>query len=417
LKTREYGLSEGLNALAEQLTDVNALNEAAEQLWEYFISVRKDIDSWMENDWNGVKAIFESPVYSLSLRKKIVDYILNHFEKVKGGAISVLENLAQDRKATGIVTIVKETLTLVRAIDVLRPIIRFEKPEVINFGTSPPEPAPADSDSDLQTILSLLNSDQQVILMGPPGVGKTHYALWCAHKFTDQSTNGNWLIIQFHQSFKYEDFIERVVFESGSSGLMTNVKPMTFVKLCHIADKNPERKYVVILDEINRADIPSVFGELLFALEYRGKEVGLTYSELPFSVPKNIYVLATANSIDRGTFEIGVALRRRFKIHMMEPSRDKLVELLSKADPDAKELALKIFDDVNKLYERRIHQSGIGQLFFRDVRTTDDLQRVWRHVIRPLLFSFFSALSETAPLVQGIDNMFAEKSRRPDKAA
>jgi MoxR-like ATPase len=408
-KTKDFGLSEGLDVIAVKLTD--SINEAAELLWGYFISIRKNVDTWRDNDFTGIKAIFESPIYSITLRRKIVEYILTHFEKMKTGAITVLEKqVAQNKDTPGIGTIVRETLTLVRAIDILRPVLKIEEPEELTFNSLPQKPSLQESDKTLEDLSSLLKKDRQVILIGPPGVGKTYYAMWCAYQFTKQNTEGNWCVAQFHQTYRYEDFIEKVVFESSpSGGLMTTVKPMLFVKLCHMAEKNPDKKYVLILDEINRADIPSVFGELLYALEYREKAVRLTHSGMPLIVPNNVYIIATANNIDRGTFEMGVALRRRFKVYMMEPSREKLGELLANTKDDAKNLSLTIFDEVNKLYERRLHQSGIGHLFFRQVSDLNDLDRVWKYTIKPLIYSYFNTLPEASNVIQTIDNTFKEK--------
>lgn len=372
--------------------------------------MKRDIGTWNLRDFDGVKAIFESPLYSLSLKRKIAEYILGHFEKMKKGAISVLENqLARNKRATGIGTVVMETLTLVRAIDVLRPVMKFEEPEELTFNVAPPEPAPKANDLVLNDMVKLAERNQQLLLMGPPGVGKTHYAMWCAYKLTKENTEGNWLLVQFHRSYKYEDFIERVVFESGPGGLRTTFKPMIFLKLCRIAEKNPDKKYVLITDEINRAEVPVVFGELLYALEFRGREVRLAYSGQPFKVPENIYVISTANSIDRGTFELGVAVRRRFKVIPLEPDIEKLKALLENTDTTTRELAIKIFNQVNSLCEMRVHQKAIGHLFFKDVHNKNDLRVVWKHAIKPLLISFFGAFPETRNLIQNIEKEFEER--------
>lgn len=386
------------------------LNEAAEVLWERFVALRKDIGTWKPEDFNGVKAIFESPVYSLSLKKKIADYIFGHFEKMKEGAITVLESqLARNRHATGIGTVVRETLTLVRAIDVLRPVMRIEEPEELTFNVAAPEPAPEAEDPSFNELMKLAERNRQLLLMGPPGVGKTHYAMWCAYKLTKENKEGNWLLVQFHQSYRYEDFIERVAFGSGPNGLRTTPKPMVFLKICRIAEKNPDKNYVLVTDEINRAELPVVFGELLYALEFRGKEVRLAHSGQPFKVPENLYLIGTANSIDRGTFELGVADRRRFKIIQVEPDDNKLKTLLEKSDVGTRDLAIEIFSRVNSICETRLHQKAIGHLFFKDVRNKNDLRVVWKYAIKPLLISFFGAFPETQSLIQVIDTRFEER--------
>lgn len=374
------------------------------------MNVKRDIGAWNVKDFDGVKAIFESPLYSLSLKRKIAEYILDHFEKMKEGAISVLESqLARNRHAAGIGTIVRETLTLVRAIDALRPVMKFEEPEELTFNVTPPEPTPKRNDSVFGDLMRLARRNQQLLLMGPPGVGKTHYAMWCAYRLTKENKNGNWLLVQFHQSYKYEDFIERVVFESGPSGLRIAFKPMIFLRLCRIAEKNPDKKYVLVTDEINRAEVPVVFGELLYALEFRNTEVRLACSSQPFKVPENIYVISTANSIDRGTFELGVAVRRRFKVKTLEPDIEKLNDLLKNTDTTTRALTIRIFNEVNSLCERRVHQKAIGHLFFKDVRNRRDLREVWNYAIKPLLVSFFGAFPETQNLIENIDKEFEER--------
>jgi len=166
--------------------------------------------------------------------------------------------------------------------------------------------------SKVDKIKSALEQFKQVILCGPPGTGKTHLAKKVAKTLTEEE---NIKLIQFHPSYSYEDFVRGIEIKVEGGHHKYVVKDKVFVELCRKAEKDKENSYVLIIDEINRANLPAVLGELIYALEYREEEVELMYkskSGNTLRVPKNLYIIGTMNTADRSVGHIDYAIRRRF---------------------------------------------------------------------------------------------------------
>lgn len=167
----------------------------------------------------------------------------------------------------------------------------------------------------LEETIDLLQHKKQLILQGPPGTGKTYVAREIAAFMAEDQSQV--VLTQFHPGTSYEDFIQ---------GLRPNPKdPATFkltdgpfVKAALDAAKEPDKTFVVIIDEINRGNIPAVFGELYYLLEYRDQEVTLNYGD-KFSLPANLLVIGTMNTADRSITSLDTALRRRFYVRDLYP--------------------------------------------------------------------------------------------------
>ena len=174
-------------------------------------------------------------------------------------------------------------------------------------------------EADLLRIADLLWERKQVIFYGPPGTGKTYLASKLARQLTE---DGAVKLVQFHPSYTYEDFFEGFRPEPGErrDGLTFKLRPGPFRRFAEVAADNPSTAYILIIDEINRANLAKVFGELYFLLEYRDQSISLQYSpDKEFVLPENLFLIGTMNTADRSIARIDTAMRRRFAFVELDP--------------------------------------------------------------------------------------------------
>ena len=205
--------------------------------------------------------------------------------------------------------------------------------------------------------------------------------------------------VTFHQSFSYEDFIEGIKPEiTDSETAATNgqisyrVEPGIFKKMCRQALAQPGKKFAILIDEINRGNVASIFGELITLIEEdkRLKEPNelmtkLPYSREQFGVPNNLYIIGTMNTADRSVEALDTALRRRFTFIEMRPNPEKVTQ------PDGLKVDLrKIFEVINARIER-LHDADhcIGHAYFMGVKDLAGLRSVFANKIIPLLREYF----------------------------
>jgi hypothetical protein len=173
------------------------------------------------------------------------------------------------------------------------------------------------SEEQYITLKNLLRKKKNIILQGAPGVGKTYAAERLAYSIMGEKDTSRVMMVQFHQSYSYEDFI--MGYRPNESGFSLTKGP--FYNFCKEAEPD-DREYFFIIDEINRGNLSKIFGELLMLIENdkRGKEVRLLYSDEQFSVPKNVHIIGMMNTADRSLAMIDYALRRRFAFFEFAPA-------------------------------------------------------------------------------------------------
>lgn len=238
----------------------------------------------------------------------------------------------------------------------------------------------------LQDTLDLIERRKQVILYGPPGTGKTFLAQALSKHVTD-GTDGETTIVQFHPTYSYEDFFEgfRPVANDDSGNLAFSLRKGPLRRLADAAAANPEANYFLVIDEINRGNIAKVFGELYFLLEYRDSEISLLYSDEPFTLPSNIFVIGTMNTADRSIAMLDAAMRRRFAFIELHPERDPVRDVL------AGWVATKGLQDDRAGLLTRLnaaiadHDAKVGPSFLMRDLDANGLADVWRYEILPLL--------------------------------
>ena len=176
------------------------------------------------------------------------------------------------------------------------------------------------NENNYDMLTSVLKNKKNIILQGPPGVGKTFAAKRLAYSIINEKNDNQVEFVQFHQNYSYEDFM--MGYKPTDTGF--KLENGVFYKFCKKAENNPNKDFFFIIDEINRGNLSKIFGELLMLIEkgYRETKIALAYSNIPFSVPENLYIIGMMNTADRSLAMIDYALRRRFSFFELEPGYD-----------------------------------------------------------------------------------------------
>jgi 5-methylcytosine-specific restriction protein B len=223
-----------------------------------------------------------------------------------------------------------------------------------------------------------------IALSGVPGTGKSFIASIAAQRYTDEPL----LVreIQFHQSFSYEEFIEGLRIDDASG---VTAMPGVFLEWNQHALDDPERRYVLLIEEFTRANLAAVLGELMTYLEYRNRPFISVYSRKAVFVAKNLTILATFNPSDRTAIDLDNALIRRLRILRFSPSTEQLKEMLA-----GRSLNEGVVTELQRLFtecKRRFpndyeHLMPFGHGIFADVKDErPDLFQLWQQRITYLL--------------------------------
>lgn len=249
-------------------------------------------------------------------------------------------------------------------------------------------------EDDYNTLVHLLNTKLNIILQGAPGVGKTFVAKRLAYSIMGKKDKSRVSMIQFHQSYSYEDFIQGYRPSKDGFELANGV----FYEFCKKAEEDNERPYFFIIDEINRGNLSKILGELMMLIESdkRGEKLKLLYSNEWFTVPQNVHIIGMMNTADRSLALMDYALRRRFAFYDFAPAfsskgfvkylTDKNSPKLNKLIEVVENLNMTIADDESLGEGFRIGHS----YFCNDDEITDGwLNSVVEYEIIPLIKEYW----------------------------
>ena len=249
--------------------------------------------------------------------------------------------------------------------------------------------------SFLEKIKALLEEKRQVIFQGPPGTGKTFVARELAGFLAggDANADNRVTLVQFHPSYAYEDFVQGFrpkPSADGQVGFTLRDGPLLRAaeRAKEQAKQDPDAKHYLIIDEINRGNLAAVFGELYFLLEYRGEKIQLQYSDVAFSLPKNLFIIGTMNTADRSIALVDLALRRRFYFVEFSPDKDPIQGVLRRwlqQNAPSVAWAADVVDNANAKLADYPHIAIGPSYFMREGLDAAGVERIWEHSIRPYL--------------------------------
>jgi len=281
-------------------------------------------------------------------------------------------------------------------------------------------PAPYGTPEDLNAAPDLRVADN-LILYGPPGTGKTHEMQQRMNEAFDRGEV--YEFVAFHPSYAYEDFIGglRPTAAPGGQGVIVEFKAGPFLRLCQSAHEAPTEQFTLFIDEINRANVAKVFGELISLIEpskrvragsrpdVRRADDSLWVTvpglEAPLGVPHNLNIVATMNTADRSIAMMDIALRRRFRFQECPPE-PKLIQPAMVGAIDLAALLQRLNDRLEYLLDR---DHAIGHAVFMGINSLTELQQVLAQRVIPLLQEYFFEDMEKVRLVltgNGKDGVF-----------
>ncbi|MBP3822696.1 MAG: AAA family ATPase [Bacteroidaceae bacterium] len=257
------------------------------------------------------------------------------------------------------------------------------------------------SEEKFTDIVELLYRKKNIILQGAPGVGKTFLARKIAYQLIGFKKDENIEMVQFHQSYSYEDFIQGI--RPAATGEF-KVRNGIFFNFCENAKEHPEDTFVFIIDEINRGNLSKIFGELMMLIEYDKRSpryaLKLTYGEANsprFHVPENVYIIGCMNTADRSIAIVDYALRRRFAFCEIEPEfsqtfKNYLGSVLSRDFVDELCKRVNRVNDIICTSPALGKGLEIGHSYFCQLSSVDDEQEWWKSICKYELFPYLQEI-------------------------
>lgn len=243
----------------------------------------------------------------------------------------------------------------------------------------------------LDRVVSALHRRGQIILYGPPGTGKTFVAKALTSALTGRPDAAR--RIQFHPSYTYEDFFAGYRPREKNGQLIFELAKGPLRRIADDARRDPDVAHVLLIDEINRANLSKVFGELYYLLEYRDDEIDLLYAGSgtdggdTFSLPPNVLIIGTMNTADRSIALLDSAMRRRFSFFELHPDVEPVAGILDRwIHEHPQDLPLPaLFAELNSRIVEREDRIGPSHLLRRENLSQADLHAIWNESLLPLL--------------------------------
>jgi 5-methylcytosine-specific restriction protein B len=241
-------------------------------------------------------------------------------------------------------------------------------------------------EAELNRWIRAIERKKQAILCGSPGTGKTFLAEKLAQHLIG-SGDGFLELVQFHPAYAYEDFIQGIRPQTQDGQLQYSMVQGRFIEFCKKAEAC-EGLCVLIIDEINRANLAQVFGELMYLLEYRNKKIRLAGSGELFCIPENVRIIGTMNTADRSIALVDHALRRRFAFIEIRPNYDVLRRYHEKNETGFQvDRLIETLKRLNKAIANKHYEIGIS--YFLTENLAEELEDIWQMEIEPYLEEYF----------------------------
>jgi 5-methylcytosine-specific restriction protein B len=343
----------------------------------------------------------------LSIQHDVVD--LTSVEALVAGLGRSDEELAAEAQdATGDRSAEMAALTARRELELPEPTEELRKELLV------------DELAWLREVSDLLWDERQLVFYGPPGTGKTFLALKLAEFLGGGPEQVK--LVQFHPSYAYEDFFQGFRPQEAKTGEVAfRLTDGPLYELADLASREGNRHvpHFLVIDEINRANLAKVFGELYFLLEYRNRSVRLTYSGDDFALPSNVFVIGTMNTADRSIALVDAAMRRRFAFVELSPRIEPTMGLLHRwlveqgRNPEPADL----LDALNARIDDPDFRVGPSYLMKKGVYHEGGLERTWRTKIVPLLAEYHYGEDVDVERRYGLVSLRAAIARPPETGA